>query len=127
MSYESALDKQIREAQERGEFESLPGAGKPLPGAGQHYDEDWWLKSWVHREKITGLAPATLLVKREAEDLLDAVARCKSEQAVRELVSDLNARIVQAQRGLLDGPPVYLDTFDEEEIVKAWFDQGGRG
>jgi hypothetical protein len=29
--FESLLDRQIRAAQERGEFDDLPGAGKPLP------------------------------------------------------------------------------------------------
>jgi hypothetical protein len=29
--WESAVDKQIREAQERGDFDALPGSGKPLP------------------------------------------------------------------------------------------------
>jgi hypothetical protein len=29
---ESLVEKQIREAQEQGEFDNLPGAGKPLRG-----------------------------------------------------------------------------------------------
>jgi hypothetical protein len=33
--WESAVDKQIREAEERGEFDNLPGRGKPL------HLEDW--------------------------------------------------------------------------------------
>ncbi|GLZ01820.1 hypothetical protein Acsp02_90710 [Actinoplanes sp. NBRC 103695] len=35
--YESAVDRQLREAQERGEFDNLPGAGKPLRGAGSEW------------------------------------------------------------------------------------------
>jgi Domain of unknown function (DUF1992) len=30
LTYENAVEKQIREAQERGDFDNLPGAGKPL-------------------------------------------------------------------------------------------------
>lgn len=30
--YESVVDRQIRQARERGEFDNLPGMGKPLPG-----------------------------------------------------------------------------------------------
>jgi Domain of unknown function (DUF1992) len=41
--WESAVDRQIREAQEAGEFDRLPGLGRPLPGAGGEYDEDWWV------------------------------------------------------------------------------------
>ncbi|MEV4218944.1 DUF1992 domain-containing protein [Nonomuraea sp. NPDC049725] len=44
MQFESWVDRQIREAQERGEFDDLPGAGKPLPGADKPYDEHWWIK-----------------------------------------------------------------------------------
>ena len=33
--WESAIEQQIREAQERGAFDRLPGQGKPLPR------EDW--------------------------------------------------------------------------------------
>lgn len=30
--FESWIDRQIREAQERGEFDDLPGAGEPIKG-----------------------------------------------------------------------------------------------
>ncbi len=127
MSYESPIDKQIREAQERGEFDNLPGAGKPLPGAGEHYDEEWWLKRWVERERITGAAPATLLLRREVEDLSDTIARCRTESEVRRIVAALNERIVKSQRGFLDGPPVIIRELDVEEIVKGWFALRGEG
>jgi hypothetical protein len=32
--YESLIEQQIRLAQERGEFDNLPGSGRPAPGAG---------------------------------------------------------------------------------------------
>lgn len=68
--YESLVDRQIREAQERGEFEDLPGAGRPLTGSGQPSDEDWWLKELVHRENLGPSAlPTTLRLRREGEDL----------------------------------------------------------
>jgi hypothetical protein len=118
--YESAIDRQIREAQERGEFENLPGAGKPLPGHGQEYDENWWVKDLVRREKITGALPASLMLRKEFEDLMDVIATKKSEAAVRAVVSDLNERIVRAQRGHVDGPPVYLAKIDADEVVRRW-------
>src|ERR1051325_4406897 len=37
--WESAVEKQIREAEERGEFDNLPGKGKPLPLG--HWDAEW--------------------------------------------------------------------------------------
>ncbi len=118
--YESLIDRQIREAQERGEFDNLPGAGKPLPGHGEEYEEDWWIKELIRRENITGVLPASLRLRREVEDLMRTVATKKTEAAVRRVVADLNERILRAQRGHLDGPPVVLSTVDADEIVAAW-------
>jgi hypothetical protein len=85
--YESPVDRQIREAQERGEFDNLPGAGKPLPDAGRDYQEDWWITAWLRREgETSGMLPATLQLRREVEDLETLVDRRSSEAAVRELV-----------------------------------------
>ncbi|MEV0269132.1 MAG: DUF1992 domain-containing protein [Hamadaea sp.] len=118
--YESRIDRQIREAQERGDFDDLPGTGKPLPGAGEHYDEDWWLKSMVARENLGGLAPTSLKIRKAAEDILDEAVKKNSEQTVRQMVADLNDRIAQANRGLVDGPPVVIDRIDVDEVVREW-------
>src|SRR4051812_31878444 len=104
--YESRIDRQIREAQERGEFDDLPGAGKPLPGLGEHYDEEWWIKDLVRREKLSGGLPASLRLRKEIEDLMTTISAKKTESSVRRVVADLNERIVRAQRGMIDGPPV---------------------
>jgi hypothetical protein len=46
--WESAIDKQIREAQERGDFDHLPGQGRPLPV--ESWDGDWALAHHVLRQ-----------------------------------------------------------------------------
>ncbi len=51
-SYERWIDKQIREAQERGEFDNLPGKGKPINGIDAPYDELWWVKQKLAREQV---------------------------------------------------------------------------
>jgi hypothetical protein len=119
--YESSIDRQLREAQERGEFDNLPGAGKPLPGAGGEYDEDWWVKDWLRREGAgAGVLPPTLAVRREREDTDRLVDRLHSEQAVREHVARLNEQIRKARVGLLDGPPTLLPPLDADEVVRRW-------
>jgi DnaJ-like protein len=118
--YESMVDRAIREAQERGEFDDLPGAGKPLRDKGQPYDENWWLREFVRREQVTGVLPGTMALRRELDELADAAARMPTEAAVRDLVTDVNRRIVLAQRGHLDGPPVALPTVDVDRVVAAW-------
>lgn len=119
--YESSIDRQLREARERGEFDNLPGTGKPFSDAGREYDEDWWVKDWLRREgETSGVLPGTLRVRREAEDLPELADRRSTEKAVRELVADLNERIRKARVGLLDGPPAVLPPFDADEVVRAW-------
>jgi len=118
--YESWVDKQIREAHERGDFDDLPGMGKPLPGAGEHYDEDWWLKGLIVRENLAGLAPATLALRKEVERLDAKLATLKTEEGVRRYVADLNERIIRANRSLLDGPPVVLQLVDADSAVDRW-------
>jgi DnaJ homologue, subfamily C, member 28, conserved domain len=119
-SYESWLDAQIRQAQERGDFDDLPGSGKPLPDRGETYDEDWWIKQWVRREEITGVVPTSLKVKKEAEELMTTLAAQSSEAAVRRIVAELNQRIDRVRRGHVDGPPVILEQFDVDAVVEAW-------
>lgn len=118
--YESIVDRQIREAQERGDFDNLPSAGKPLSGIDGNYDENWWLKELVRREDIHGGVPPTLALRKEVEELPETIVQKKTEWSVRKTVNELNERILRARRGLIDGPAVYLPTFDVEEVVRVW-------
>jgi hypothetical protein len=118
--YESRIERAIREAQERGDFDNLPGAGKPIPGRGEPYDENWWINEFAARENISGVLPATMRLRKEIEDLPETVARETAESSVRDVVAELNERIRRAQRGLADGPPVVLLPVDVEDAVRAW-------
>ena len=119
--YESSIDRQLREARERGEFDNLRGAGKPLAGAGTEYDEDWWVKDWLRREgESSGVLPPTLALRRERAEIEPLVDKKATEQAVRDYVAALNEQIRQARVGLLDGPPTLLPPLDADEIVKGW-------
>lgn len=111
--WESAIDKQIREAQERGEFDNLPGAGKPLKGLDEPYDENWWAKELLRRENMVGgPAPITAL-RKEIEGLPERLARLTMETSVREIVTDLNDRI----RGIGGGE---IEPVDVGGMVAAW-------
>jgi hypothetical protein len=55
---ESTADRIIRQAMEAGEFDDLPGLGKPIPGAGNVDDDLWWVRSWMERTRDSdGQAP----------------------------------------------------------------------
>ncbi|GAB2565620.1 DUF1992 domain-containing protein [Paractinoplanes abujensis] len=119
--YESSIDRQLREATERGEFDNLPGLGKPLRGHGEEYEDDWWVKDWLEREGATaGMIPPTLALRRETEDLEAKVDRLRGEREVRDYVDDLNERIHQATVGRMDGPPVILRKLNVEKVVEGW-------
>ncbi|MEX2279919.1 MAG: DUF1992 domain-containing protein [Acidimicrobiia bacterium] len=49
--HESFVERLIREAIERGQFDGLPGKGKPIPGAGTFDSEGWWIRRWVERNR----------------------------------------------------------------------------
>ena len=123
---ESWIDRQIREAQERGEFDNLRGAGKPIAGLNGRDDADWWLKGLIEREKIKPVLPTSLMLRKEIEDLPQTVADVRSEESVREIVTDLNNRIKDSRRRQVDGPPVFIQTVDADRVVREWRAQSPR-
>ncbi|MGH3329715.1 MAG: DUF1992 domain-containing protein [Nocardioidaceae bacterium] len=114
------VDMQIRQAMARGDFDNLPGAGKPIRGLGGTHDPDWWVKSLVEREQITGALPPALALRHEDAGLDGLLDREASEDGVRRTVEDFNRRVVDARRQLLGGPPVVTPTRDVDQEVVAW-------
>jgi hypothetical protein len=119
--YESVVDRQIRLAQERGEFDNLPGTGKPLPGRGEPDDELWWVKSYIRREGLSTepLLPTSLQLARQIERLPETVRKLPSEYAVREAVSELNRRVVEYLRAPTP-PHVPVGPVDPDAVVEQW-------
>ncbi|MFF3063588.1 DUF1992 domain-containing protein [Oerskovia sp. NPDC057915] len=113
------VDELVRQAMARGEFDDLPLAGKPIPGLSARHDPDWWLKNLVEREQITGILPPAQLRADDAR-LRDELDRQFSEASVREVLAEFNARVVDARRQLLGGPPVVTPVRDVEEEVSLW-------
>ncbi|MFG1792631.1 DUF1992 domain-containing protein [Nocardia sp. NPDC049149] len=118
-SFESWIDAQIREATERGEFENLPGAGKPIPVGND--DENWWLTGYLRKEgaNAAALLPPSLVLRRDIERLPETVRGLSSERLVRDEVRELNKRVVEWLR-LPHGPYVPVAPVDADEIVAQW-------
>lgn len=118
--FESPVDRAIREATQRGEFDNLPGTGKPLPDRG--HDENWWIRQYVAREdaSTSGFLPQSLLLRKEAQDLPERVARLTSEERVRDAVDDLNRRISNEIRMPTGGPPLAMRLLDPDDVVQRW-------
>jgi hypothetical protein len=114
------VDQQIRLAMERGEFDNLPGAGKPIADLGVEHDKDWWLKKLIERERITGVLPPSLQLRKDDAELDAQLDRHTAESEVRRLLEDFNARVLKARYTPVDGPPLITQPRDVEAEVAAW-------
>jgi hypothetical protein len=123
MSFTSWIDQQILDAQRRGVFEDLPGAGKPLnlkPESGGDFGEAW-ARDYAHREGVSPeeMLPTPLRLRRETEKLAEAVPEMRTEDEVREAVGDINRRILE-WRKIPDGPPIYVRLVNKEDMLAVW-------
>ncbi|MCX4880492.1 MULTISPECIES: DUF1992 domain-containing protein [unclassified Streptomyces] len=118
--FESWVEKQIRDAERRGEFAQLPGAGKPFPsGSDTSYDELWWIKQKMAREGLSVLPP-TLALRKEAEDALAAAYAAPSERIARKIITEVNVKIRDMMFKPPPGPPLGMKPYDVEEVVREW-------
>lgn len=113
------VDLQIKQAMERGDFDDLPGAGKPIRDLGPHHDPEWWLKQLVEREHIAVL-PASLQLRKDDAELDGELDELASESEVRERIEEFNARVMKARYSPAEGPPLITMPRDVEETVAAW-------
>ena len=120
MRYESWVERQVREAIERGEFDNLPGAGRPLPSINGREDENWWVRGLLEREQLPMPLPTSLALRREVADLPQTLADVPDEPTVRDIIEDLNRRIRDSHRRRVDGPPIVVKPVDVEQIVTDW-------
>lgn len=123
-TWETYAEEQIREAIEAGEFDNLSGFGKPIPSIDEPYDEEWWIREKLKREKISQLPPS-LEIKRDVEKTLASIGALRSEVEVRREIQFLNERIRDAHYRSVWGPPSTQMPLDEEQIVTQW--KLGRG
>lgn len=114
------IETAIQQAIKRGEFDNLPGAGKPLENLGSHHDPDWWIRRKIETENLTGLGPPALRLRVENQELDAQLDLEPSETRVREVLDDFNRRVIDARRQLQGGPPVVTPTRDVEAEVRAW-------
>jgi hypothetical protein len=114
------VETAIQQAIRRGDFDDLPGAGRPLPDLGGTHDPDWWIRRKIEREKLRGLGPPAIMLRVEYAELDDRLDELAREAEVRETLEDFNRRVIEARRQLLGGPPVVTPTRDVEAEVAAW-------
>lgn len=113
------VDLQVQQSIQRGEFDNLPGAGKPIKNLDRDHDPDWWVKQLVERERIVVLPRSVQLRKDDAEldDLLDTQT---TEDGARRIVEEFNERVIAARYGAPEGPPLITMPRDVDATLDAW-------
>ncbi len=119
LSWETWIDRQIREGMERGDFDGLPGHGQPLRDLDRPRDELWWVKDKLRREEVSYLPP-TLAIRKDVEDARSAMAAAGTENEVRQIVDELNDRIRKVNREVTAGPASSTSPLDVEEELERW-------
>ena len=95
MSFETWVDSQIAQGMARGDFDGLPGAGKPLPRSALDETGYEWVVAKARKENLDllGMLPPGLALRKERDDLPRRADGLPSEAAVRALAEDYNARV----------------------------------
>lgn len=84
---ESRIEQEIRAAQERGEFDNLPGYGKPLPkDPGYDLDNGTWMANRVLKE--AGFVPDWIELRKEIASERDAVRNALEAYRERARTAD---------------------------------------
>jgi hypothetical protein len=122
-TFETRIDRLIREAQERGEFDNLRGAGRPLDLSDAD-DPEWWAKRKIREENLdsAALLPPTLQLRREAEGFPESLASLREESAVRHVLEDFNRRVRRDRLAPSLGPASYViaRTVDVDVMITRW-------
>ncbi len=124
MKFATWIDQQVADAERRGVFDNLPGAGKPLnikPGAADGDFGRAWALDYARREGVPAeeMLPTPLRLRREIERLAETAGEFRTEAEVREAAADLNRRIVEWRRIPL-GPPVHVRLVNADDLVARW-------
>ena len=95
MSFQTWVDSQISASIERGDFQNLSGAGKPLRDLDREQTAYDWALAKAKREGIdtAAMLPPGLALRRERDELPARAALLASEAEVRALAEDYNARV----------------------------------
>jgi hypothetical protein len=103
-------EERIRESMERGEFDDLPGAGKPL-----HLDDDSMVPADIRIAyrilRNAGCLPPELELRKEIMTLRDLIRAVEDEGDRREKIRELNRKVIRLS--ILLKRPVNIEDFPE--------------
>lgn len=125
-NWESPVERAIREAQERGEFDNLPGTGKPLRSLGdpERDDPDWWVKQLAEREHLdlSGALSPPFALRKEAATFPGSLLDLRTEASVRAVLEDYNHRVKtdRLRPGVGASFPIWAPLVDVDDLVEQW-------
>jgi hypothetical protein len=125
-NWESPVERAIREARERGEFDNLPGTGKPLRSLGdpEREDPDWWVRQLAEREHLdlSGALSPPLALRKEAATFPGSLLDLRTEASVRAVLEDYNHRVKmdRLRPGVGAGFPIWAPLVDVDDMVERW-------
>ena len=114
------VESAIEAAARRGDFDDLPGAGKPL-NLPDTDDPDWWVNQRIASGDIDSeaLLPVVVLLRKEYERRDETLAALPDEKAVREYAADFTERVHEDRRA---NPfqRMLAPAWDGDDAVARW-------
>ncbi len=95
--YVGPVERSIRDAIARGEFDNLSGTGKPLPDLDRQYDPDWWARRYVENMKAED---AALEVRRMVNHDLPFLRTMGDRSVAQARVEELNSLIAEVNKAI---------------------------
>ena len=94
MSFDKLVEGKIKEAMENGEFDNLPGSGKPLD-LSAYFNTPEEVRLGYSILKNAGVIPAEAELLKEAETLREKMARCSSEKERAKLKKQIDETLLK--------------------------------
>lgn len=114
------VDGAIEEAMARGDFDDLPGSGKPLK-LPTHHDPDWWIKQRIAEGEVdpSAMLPTVVVLRREYAARDDTLVELPDEAAVRAYAEDFTKRVMDDR---LEHPMARMisPTLETDEALARW-------
>ena len=119
VTWESWVERSIREGIELGELDVRSGRGEPIADIDHRRADGWFAERLARREQVDDLPPA-LAVRRELQDARARIADATSEDEVRGIVAAINVRIRYVNSHTVVGPPSTVMPLDVDAVVEHW-------
>lgn len=108
------VEQQIQEAIKRGEFDNLPGAGKPLDTGDS--GPGWWTRRYLDRLRAIDRSGE---ISSQVDQELGRVWILPDEAAVRDRVTELNTRLAEANQDLAIEDRI--DLLNPDQVFATWW------